>query len=93
MGINLLYLTYASLFEIPPIKNNDRRAFLNFDQKLKITITWLKSIGYEVPIKSNENLAKVILCLQYNYNMYNKFYIVTCDLGALLNCATIHDQP
>ena len=55
------HLHVKSLFEFPLIKSNDRIALQNFHQKLKITITWLKSIGYEVPIKSN----KVLLCLLY----------------------------
>ena len=59
------HLRIKSLFEFPPIKSNDRIALRNFHQKLKITITWLKSIGYEVPIKSNKNLAKTLFCLSY----------------------------
>ena len=75
------HLRVKSLFEFPPIKSNDRIALRNFHQKLKITITWLKSIGYEVPIKSNENLAKALLCLPCN--MRNEFYKVTCNLDIL----------
>ena len=52
----------------------------NFDQNFKITITQLKSIGYEVPIKANENSAKALLCLPY---MRNEFYKVTCNLEIL----------
>ena len=79
--ITVSHLRVKSLFEFPPIKSNDRIALRNFHQKLKITITWLKSIGYEVPIKSNENLAKALLCLPYN--MRNEFYKVTCNLDIL----------
>ena len=75
------HLCVKSLFKFPAIKSNDRIALRNFHQKLKITITWLKSIGYEVPIKSNENLAKALLCLPYN--MRNEFYKVTCNLDIL----------
>ena len=71
------HLRIKSLFEFPPIKI----ALRNFHQKLKITITWLKSKGNEVPIKSNENLAKALLCLPYN--MRNEFYKVTCNLDTL----------
>ena len=53
----------------------------NFHQKLKLIITWLKSIGYEVPIKSNGNLAKADLCLPCNVR--NEFYKVTCKLDTL----------
>ena len=75
------HLCVKSLFKFPAIKSNDRIALRNFHQKLKITITWLKSIGYEVPIKSKENLAKALLCLPYN--MRNEFYKVTCNLDIL----------
>ena len=75
------HLLVKSFFEFPPIKSNNRIAWPNFHQKLKIIITWLKSIGYEVPIKSNENLAKALLCL--SYNMQNEFYKVTCNLDIL----------
>ena len=75
------HLRVKSLFEFPPIKSNDRIALRNFHQKLKITITWLKSIGYEVPIKSNKNLVKDLLCLPYNRR--NEFYKVTCNLDIL----------
>ena len=72
------HLRLKSLFEFPQIKSNDRTTLWNFHQKLKTTITWLKSIGYEVPINSNKNLAKVLLCLPCN--MRNEFYNVTCNL-------------
>ena len=82
MGIQLSYLTFTSShFEFPSIKSNCRIALQNFHQKLKITITWLNSIGYEIPIKSNENLAKVLLCLPCN--MQNEFYKVTCNQDIL----------
>ena len=63
------HLRVKSLFDFPPIKSNDRIALLNFQQKLKITITWLKSMKcafIEVSTKSNENLAKALLSLPYN---------------------------
>ena len=74
-------LRVKSLFKFPSIKSNDRIALRNFHQKLKITITWLKSMGYKVPIKCNENLVKALLCLLYN--MRNEFYKVTCNLDIL----------
>ena len=42
-----------------------------------MTITWLRSICYEVTIKSNKNLAKVFLCL--SYNMRSEFLKVICN--------------
>ena len=79
--IIISHLCIKSLFEFPSIKSNDRIALRNFHQKLKITITWLKSIGYEVLIKCNENLVKALLYLLYN--MRNEFYKVTCNLDIL----------
>ena len=55
------HLCVKSLFKFPAIKSNDRIALRNFHQKLKITITWLKPIGYEVPIKYDKNLVKALL--------------------------------
>ena len=80
-SIIVSHLLVKSLLEFLPIKSNDRIALRNFHQKLKITITWLKSVGYEVPIKSNKNLAKALLCLPYN--MQNEFCKVTCNLDIL----------
>ena len=76
------HLLVKSLLELPPIKSNDRIALRNFHPKLKIYITWLKSIGYEVPIYFKENLAKALLCLS-SCNMRNEFYKVTCNLDIL----------
>ena len=56
------HLRVKSLFEFPTIKSNDRIALRNFHQKLKITITWLKSIGCEVPIKSNLFYVYCTIC-------------------------------
>ena len=81
--IIISHLCVKSLFKFPPIQSNDRIALRNLQlhQKLKITIIWLKSSDCEVPIKSNENLAKAFLCLAWN--MRNEFYKVTCNLDIL----------
>ena len=76
------HLLVKSLLELPPIKSNDRKALRNFHPKFKIYITWLKSIGDEVPIYFKENLAKALLCLS-SCNMRNEFYKVTCNLDIL----------
>ena len=78
-------LQFKSLFEFPSTTSNDRIGLQNFHQKLKITITWMKSIGYEVPIKSNENLTKALLCLLCN--MRNEFYEVISNLDRILDDA------
>ena len=81
--IIISHLRVKSLFEFPPIKTNDRIALWNFHQKLKMTFTWVKSIGYPVPIKSNKNLVKALLCVRCN--MRNEFYKVNCNLD-ILDC-------
>ena len=43
----IAHLRLKSLFELPVIKQYDRIALRNYHQQLKITITWLQSIGYE----------------------------------------------
>ena len=73
--ITVSHLRVKSLFKFQPIKRSDRIALWNFHQKLKITI---KSIGYGVPIKSNEKLAKALLWL--TCYIRNEFYKVTYSL-------------
>ena len=81
MEIQLSYLTYV-LSHISNFhqqkKKHDEIALQNFHQKLKITLGWLKSIGCQVQIKSNENLGQASLCLPYN--MSSKFCKGTCNL-------------
>ena len=51
------HLRVKSLFEFLTIKNKDGIALLNFCQKLEILNTWMKSMAYNVSVKSNqENL-------------------------------------
>ena len=74
-----------SLFEFPLIKANDRIALRNYQQKLKITITCLQSIAYNVPIKSSKNLAKAFICLPHSIcNEFCKatrnFYLLDGDV-------------
>ena len=70
--IIVAHLRMKSLFEFPLIKANDHIALRNYHQKLKITITWLRSIAYNVPIKSSKNLAEALICLPHS--IYNEFY-------------------
>ena len=75
------HLRMKSLFEFPLIKANDHIALRNYHQKLKITITWLQSIAYNVPIKSSENLAKVLIFLPHNIRI--EFYKATRNFDLL----------
>ena len=70
-----------SLFKFPPIKGNDRIALRIYHHKLKITITWLQSIAYNVPINSSKNLAKVLICLPHSIR--NEFDKATCNFDLL----------
>ena len=73
------HLRIKSLFKFPPIKGNDRIAFRNYHQKLKIT--WLQSIAYNIAIKSSRNLAKVLICLPHS--IHNEFDKATCNFDLL----------
>ena len=51
-----------NLFDKAQIRANDR-TLPQFHQELELTITWLMSVGYKVPIFSSENLTKAIIRL------------------------------
>ena len=61
--LSISYLRLKNLFEKPQIKSNDRLLLRQYHQELKLTLSWLESIGYEVPIYSSENLTKAIMWL------------------------------
>ena len=48
-----------------------------YHQELKLTLSWLESIGYEVPIYSSENLTKAIMRLPYH--LRQNFYKFTSN--------------
>ena len=64
-----------NLFDKPIIRANDRITLRQFHQELKLTITWLMSVGYKVPIFSSENLTKAIIRLPYQ--LRQRFYKFT----------------
>ena len=64
-----------NLFDKPQIRTNDRTTLQQFHQELKLTITWLMSFGYRVPIFSSENLTKAIIRLHYQQRQ--RFYKFT----------------
>ena len=54
------HLKIKSIFDQPQIKPNDKIRLRKYHQQVKITNTWLLSMGYENPILSYENLSKVV---------------------------------
>ena len=64
-----------NLFDKPQIQANDRITLRQFHQELKLTITWLMSVGYKVPIFSSDNLTKAIIWLPYQ--LRQRFYKFT----------------
>ena len=57
----MLHLHQKNLFDKPQIRANDRITLRWFHQELKLTITWLMSVGYKVPLFSGDNLTKAII--------------------------------
>ena len=54
------HLIIKSIFDQPQIKPNDKIELRKYHQQVKITNTWLLSMGYENPILSYENLSKAV---------------------------------
>ena len=54
------HLKIISIFDQPQIKINDKIGLRKYQQQVKITNTWLLSMGYEIPILSSENLSKEV---------------------------------
>ena len=64
-----------NLFDKAQIRANDRITLRQFHQELELTITWLMSVGYKVPIFSSENLKKATIRLPYQ--LHQRFYKFT----------------
>ena len=74
------HLKIKTIFDQPQIKPNDKIGLRKHHQQVKITNTWLLSMGYENLILSYENLSKVVTRL-LNY-LQTQFFKPTrdCDL-------------
>ena len=74
------HLIIKSIFDQPQIKPNDEIELRKYHQQVKITNTWLLSMGYENPILSYENLSKAVTRLP-NY-LRTQFFKAArdCDL-------------
>ena len=71
------HLKIQSLLDQPQSKPNDNIGLRHYHQQIKITNTWLSSVGYNTPIISYENLSKAVARL-HNY-LRIQFFKATCD--------------
>ena len=69
------HLKIKSIFDQPQIKSNDKIGLRKYHHQVKITNTWLLSMGYENPILSYENLSKAVTRLP-NY-LQTQFFKAT----------------
>ena len=51
------------VLELPPIQHDDENSLRNDHQKLKSTVTWLKTMGCDGALKSVENVTKAVMHL------------------------------
>ena len=54
------HLKIKSIFDQPQVEPNDKIGLRKYHQQVKITNTWLLSMGYENPILSYKNLYKAV---------------------------------
>ena len=54
------HLKIKSIFDQPQINPNYKIGLRKYHRQVKITNTWLLSMGYENPILSYENLSKAV---------------------------------
>ena len=73
--LSILHFRQKNLFDKPQIWANDGITLQQFHQQLKLTVTWLMSVGYKVLIFSSENLTKAIIRLPYQ--LRQRFYKFT----------------
>ena len=71
------HLKIQSLLDQTQIKPNDKIVLRHHHQPVKITSTWLLSMGYGTPVISYENLSKAVARLP-NY-LRTQFFEATCD--------------
>ena len=66
------HLRLKDIFDKPQIKANDRISLKQYLQKIKLNNTWLKSMGYNAPLISIENVTRAVKRLPYR--LRQKFY-------------------
>ena len=54
------YLKLKDVLELPPIQHDKQNSLLNYHQKLKTTVTWLKTMGFDGDLKSVENVTTAV---------------------------------
>ena len=61
------HLNLKKLFDQKQINIKDKLGLRSFHQQLRICISWLSSIGYDIPLTSHENLVKALSVLPMKY--------------------------
>ena len=72
------YLKLKEVLELPPTQHDDQNILRNYHQKLKTTVTWLKTMGYDGALKSVENVTKAVMRLRkyLRQKFYRNFKII-----------------
>ena len=66
------YLKLKVVLELPLIEHDDQNSLRNYHQKLKTIVAWLKTMGYDGPLKSVKNVTKAVMRL--TKYLRQKFY-------------------
>ena len=77
------HLRLKSVFNEPQIKPSDSLALQEFHEHIKLSITWLLSLGYIIPLYSYDSMSKAIHCLPFH--LRKEFYKHTKD-ASLTDC-------
>ena len=57
------YKNVKAVLDQPQIHQNDKTSLRRYHQALRSTVIWLKSMGYNSPIQSVENVLKAVMRL------------------------------
>ena len=66
------------VLELPRIQHDDQNSLRNYHQKMKTTVNWIKTMGYDGALKSVENINKVVMRLPkiLRQKFYREFKII-----------------
>ena len=72
------YLKLKVVLELPLIEHDDQNSLRNYHQKLETIVAWLKTMGYDGPLKSVENVTKAVMRLPkyLRQKFYRDFKII-----------------
>ena len=66
------YEKIKAVLDEPQVQPNDKTLLRPDHQSLRSTVIWLKSVGYNSAIQSDENVAKAVM--RFPKFMISKFY-------------------